>query len=158
MSFIFLVACPFFLLATSVGDLMCEEDWWPRGVPRIGAGGGLILFLVLPHFSLRRDGPKESDLDEAVTLALSVSDEDLEHIGSTALPGQLAKPVVERGGEHWKNNLRLRDYLRSDASARDRYAEARRAALANGERLIAYSARKQSALAELLAPSRAGTA
>lgn len=256
MFFIFLVVCPFFLLpslfayknkkanavlflignllllgllATSVGDLMSDEDWWPRGVPRIGAGGGLILFLVLLHFSLQRDGPKESDLDEAVTLApydpawpeafeeerqrlhgiLGVSDEDLEHIGSTAVPGLLAKPVVdmmlglprypppeafinklvilgyqdmreanvpgrrflrlregqhfnlhivERGGEHWKNNLRLRDYLRSDASARDRYAEAKRAALANGERLIAYSAGKQPALAELLALSRAGIA
>ncbi len=215
-------------LASSAISLMSES----RGgfFPRIGAGSGLICWLVLLHFSLRRDAPRESDLDEPVTLApydaawpaafeterrricetLSVPPETLEHIGSTAVPGLLAKPVidlmlglprypppdevlsrltilgyqdmreagvprrrylrlresrafnlhvVERGGGHWVDNLRLRDHLRADAGARERYATAKQAALAAGhDRLLAYSAGKQATLAELLAASRPGPA
>jgi GrpB-like predicted nucleotidyltransferase (UPF0157 family) len=255
IGFIFLAAAPFFLLPTLVAfknrksnayaflganllllgglasssiSLMSDS---PGGFfPRIGAGSGLICWLVLLHFSLRRDAPKESDLDEPVTLAphdaawsaafeterrricetLSVPAETLEHIGSTAVPGLLAKPVidmmlglprypppdqiisrltilgyqdmreagvprrrflrlresrafnlhiVERGGEHWVGNLGLRDHLRADAGARERYATAKQAALAAGhDRLLAYSAGKKSALTELLAASRPGPA
>lgn len=133
--------------------------------------------------------------------------DSIEHIGSTAVPGLIAKPVidmmlamslppanqllsrlailgyenfgeagvegrvylrlrgerdfnlhiVERGGQHWANNLALRDLLRSDAGARARYAAAKRAALAaGGARLLSYSAAKHPAVAELLsaAPKR----
>jgi GrpB-like predicted nucleotidyltransferase (UPF0157 family) len=67
--------------------------------------------------------------------------------------------VVERGGEHWTSNLRLRDHLRADAGARERYAAAKQAAVANGgHRLLAYSAAKQAALSELLAATRPGAA
>jgi GrpB-like predicted nucleotidyltransferase (UPF0157 family) len=187
----------------------------------LGVIPGVILWLILLHFSLKKDAPKESALDEPVTLApydaawpaafeteqrrlrdtLSVTPDALEHIGSTAVPGLIAKPVVdmmlglprypppdevinrltilgyedmreanvpgrrflrlregqsfnlhivERGGEHWTNNLGLRDYLRSDAGARERYAAAKRAALEKGDRLLAYSAAKQAVLAELV--------
>jgi GrpB-like predicted nucleotidyltransferase (UPF0157 family) len=132
--------------------------------------------------------------------------DSIEHIGSTAVPGLIAKPVidmmlavpsfppapdlpsrleilgyenfgeagvegrlylrlrgesdfnlhiVERGGRHWANNLALRDLLRRDAGARARYAAAKRAALAQGgARLLAYSAAKHPAVAELLAAAQ----
>jgi GrpB-like predicted nucleotidyltransferase (UPF0157 family) len=257
--FILLAACPFFLLptlfayknekanaagflignlvllgllASGVGGLMIDDADSMRvsmPVPRVGVTGGLIIWLVLLHFSLRRDGPRESDIDERVTLApydaawpaafenerqrlceiLAVPPEVLEHIGSTAVPGMLTKPVVdmmlglprypppdefvnrltilgyqdmreanlpgrrylrlregrpfnlhivERGGEHWINNLRLRDHLRADASARERYAAAKQQALEKGDRLLAYSAAKQGVLSELLAATRPAAA
>ena len=188
----------------------------------LGIVPGVIFWLILLHFSLKKDAPKDSALDEPVTLspydaawpaafaaerqriceALSLPPEALEHIGSTAVPGMLAKPVVdmmlglprypppddvitrltilgyedmreanvpqrrflrlretqsfnlhivERGGEHWNNNLRLRDYLRSDDYARESYAAVKRAALRQADRLLAYSAAKQPALTKLIA-------
>ena len=134
--------------------------------------------------------------------ALELPRDSIEHIGSTAVPGLVAKPVVDmmlgvpryppldttvsrlvilgyadcgeagvagrrylrvregqsfnlhiiqRDGPHWTNNLRLRDYLRIDAMARARYVTAKRKALADGDRLLAYSAAKQPALTTLLA-------
>jgi len=63
--------------------------------------------------------------------------------------------IVELGGTHWNDNLALRDLLRRDAGARERYAAAKQAALAAGEsRLLAYSAAKHSAVAELLSTAR----
>jgi GrpB-like predicted nucleotidyltransferase (UPF0157 family) len=166
------------------------------------------------------------DLDEPVSLAqhdaswsgtfelerarlaktLDLPPDSFEHIGSTAVPGLIAKPVidmmlgmsslppahdllsrlqilgyenfgeagvqgrvylrlrgerdfnlhlVERGGAHWINNLALRDLLRRDADARQRYTAAKQAALATGgARLLAYSAAKQPAIAELLSATR----
>jgi GrpB-like predicted nucleotidyltransferase (UPF0157 family) len=134
--------------------------------------------------------------------ALSLSDASIEHIGSTAVPGLVAKPTVDlmlgtdalppapatvttlenlgyrsfgevgvpgryyfrlRGpasvnlhlvrhlGEHWTSNLALRDYLRSDADARSRYAAAKRAAVASGARtLLAYSDAKADEVARLV--------
>jgi GrpB-like predicted nucleotidyltransferase (UPF0157 family) len=134
--------------------------------------------------------------------ALELQPDCIEHIGSTAVPALIAKPVidmmlavpslpparhlvsrletlgyenlgtagvegrvylrlrggcafnlhiVERAGRHWANNLALRDFLRRDAGARERYAAAKLAALAQGgARLLAYSAAKHSAVAVLL--------
>ncbi|MBK8229510.1 MAG: GrpB family protein [Candidatus Eisenbacteria bacterium] len=133
---------------------------------------------------------------------LGVSPENVEHIGSTAVPGLPAKPIldlmlgvddlaarpgdhdaltrlgyeamgeagvpgrlyfrcrgkhptnlhlVQKNGIHWVNNLALRDYLRESADARDRYARAKRHALAGGARtLLAYSAAKAATTEELL--------
>ena len=134
----------------------------------------------------------------------------IQHIGSTAVPGLISKPVIDimlgvgkwpapdpfitrmgligyenlgeagipgriylrrrdlhsfnahlvlRGGEHWTNNLALRDLLRSDAGARERYATAKKAALELGRgRLLAYSSAKQSIVSDLLAVARAAEA
>jgi len=186
----------------------------------------LALWLVLLHFSLRRDPPTPEALDEPVTLAehdpgwsaafsaesvriaatLSLPEGTIEHIGSTAVPGLRAKPVVDmmlgvakypprdllsrlqilgyenlgeagvpgrvylrqrggardfnlhvvqRDGEHWKNNLALRELLRADLSARTRYAERKTRALGSGgAHLREYSAAKEALLGELLAQAR----
>jgi GrpB-like predicted nucleotidyltransferase (UPF0157 family) len=197
------------------------------GAPVPGVVGSVIWWLCLLGFSLKRDAPSPGALDEPVTLAeydprwpaafeaersriceaLELAPESIAHIGSTAVPGLLSKPVVdlmlgvpryppiesavsrlvilgyqdlgeagvagrrylrmrettsfnvhvvERGGEHWTNNLHLRDYLRRDADARERYAGAKRAALASGDNLLAYSAAKRPAIVQLIAASRPG--
>ena len=126
----------------------------------------------------------------------------IEHIGSTAVAGLLAKPVVDlmigvpsfeatgaieaalrhagyealgpagvegrlyfrkrrgaacnahvvvHGGPLWWANLAFREHLRASATARDRYAAAKQAALAAGHgRLLAYSAAKSAVVAALL--------
>ena len=191
-----------------------------------GVALALVTWLVLLHFALRKDPPDGEALDEEVALVahdpawapafeaerariartFDLAADSIEHIGSTAVAGLTAKPVidmmlgvtslppagdllsrleilgyenlgeegvpgrvylrlrgardfnlhiVERGGTHWTNNLALRDLLRHDAAARERYAAAKQAALANGgTRLLAYSAAKHSAVAELLSVAR----
>jgi GrpB-like predicted nucleotidyltransferase (UPF0157 family) len=191
-----------------------------------GAAAALVTWLLLLHLSLRKDVPGDEVLDEDVTLVphdparaeqfdaersrlartFALPADSIEHIGSTAVPGLVAKPVVDvmlgvaalpphrdllsrleilgyenlgeagvpgrvylrlrgernynlhivgRGGEHWTNNLALRDHLRRDAAARARYGAAKQAALAaGGARLLGYSAAKHSAVAELLSTAR----
>lgn len=131
----------------------------------------------------------------------------IEHVGSTAVPGLLGKPIVDiqigvpsfpppttvsqalermgyenlgeagvpgrmywrlrsvrsfnvhvvrMGGEHWRNGLALREYLRASAAARARYAEAKRAAVAAGAvSLLAYSQAKNDIVASLLSQAQA---
>jgi GrpB-like predicted nucleotidyltransferase (UPF0157 family) len=197
-----------------------------RGAPFLGVAGSLITWLVLIGISLKRDAPPAQALDESVILvpydttwprtfeaerqrvcdALELSTDAIEHIGSTAVPCMVAKPIIDlmlgvpnyppvdtvvsrlvilgyqdmgeagvphrrylrlreqpsfnmhivaRDGEHWTNNLRLRNYLRRDAGARERYAAAKQAAIAAGHtQLLAYSKAKQDVLAELVTASR----
>ena len=192
------------------------------GFPRIGAVPALIIWLLLLHFSMRRDPPTPEALDETVELkaydpawpesfakerqrianSLSLAEETIEHIGSTAVPGLEGKPVIDmmlgtpafppprellsrlailgyenlgeanvpgriylrlregvafnlhvmqRGGELWTNNLAIRELLRRDPDARARYAAEKRKAVKDaGDHLLAYSAAKDPALAELL--------
>ena len=127
---------------------------------------------------------------------------DIQHIGSTAVPGLVAKPVIDlmagvakypppssftsalallgyaalgeagvpgrayfrlraassfnlhlvrNGGEHWRNNIMLRDYLRKSAAAREQYAQAKAAALSTaGSTLLSYSIAKAAVVATLL--------
>ncbi len=192
--------------------------------PRIPLpGGALLWWLVMLGLALRKDKLRPEAIDEHVVLVpyddswpqsfehqrqrlagtLSLPAESFEHIGSSAVPGLVAKPVidmmlgvaslervhdalsrlgilgyenfgeagvpgriylrlrgdrsfnlhiVERGGSHWANNLAMRDLLRRDAGARERYAAGKQAALAGaGNRLLAYSAAKQPLIEELLA-------
>ena len=135
---------------------------------------------------------------QRLTAALPITPAHLEHIGSTAVPGLLAKPtldlmlglpsypppttlitalaalgyeslgeagVPERhylrlrtslsanlhlvlyNGSHWRNNLALRDYLRANPAACERYAQAKQAALASG---LSYSAAKAAVVCDLL--------
>ena len=63
--------------------------------------------------------------------------------------------AVQFGGEHWTSNLLLRQYLRSSAAARERYALAKLAALDTGAtRLVAYSSAKASVVEQLIAEAR----
>lgn len=130
----------------------------------------------------------------------------LQHIGSTAVPGLIAKPVidimlgvrgwpppekllagltglgyenlgeagvpgriylrrradrefnahvVERNGTHWTHNLALRDHLRAESAAREKYATAKIAAMTRGGgKLLAYSEAKAEAVAELIRAAR----
>jgi GrpB-like predicted nucleotidyltransferase (UPF0157 family) len=64
--------------------------------------------------------------------------------------------AVEPNGALWRENLLLRDYLRSHASVAERYARAKRAAWDAGARtLLAYSAAKADHVATLLAAAKA---
>lgn len=144
-----------------------------------------------------------SRLADALLLPLS----QIEHIGSTAVPGLLSKPIldiqvgvlpfppaadaisalaesgyaahgeagvpgrlyftarravpfnvhiVSHGGEHWRNNLMLRQHLRTSEAARERYAAVKLAALSSGATtLLAYSAAKAPLISELLAEALA---
>jgi GrpB-like predicted nucleotidyltransferase (UPF0157 family) len=186
----------------------------------------VAVWLALLHAAVSKDSPAAEELDEPVELVdhdaswaqafaaeharlvgvLAIAPDTLEHIGSTAVPGLPAKPVidlmlgvtrldrtlelvsrlqilgyqnmgeagvpgrvnlrqrgdrdfnlhiVELGGRHWVDNLALRELLRTDVQARDRYAAAKKEALAAGAtRLLAYSSAKQPVLAELLARAR----
>jgi GrpB-like predicted nucleotidyltransferase (UPF0157 family) len=65
--------------------------------------------------------------------------------------------VVALGGIHWRSNLALREYLRSDPAARARYAAAKQAAMSAGaDMLLAYSREKAATIAELLAKALGG--
>jgi GrpB-like predicted nucleotidyltransferase (UPF0157 family) len=65
--------------------------------------------------------------------------------------------VVVRGGKLWNDSLALRDYLRGDAAARERYAAAKIAAITKGAgRLLGYSEAKQEIMAELIAKAQRG--
>lgn len=142
-----------------------------------------------------------------ITQALAVAEADLEHIGSTAVTGLAAKPIVDlmlgakdwppspelvegicrlgyeplgeagvsgrlyfrlrspieanlhvvhKGGYHWVNNLALREYLQCNQAARERYAQAKVQAIASGATsLLAYSAAKAAAVAQLLKEAQA---
>ena len=59
--------------------------------------------------------------------------------------------LVKLGGEHWTNNLALRELLRTDSAARERYSKAKEAALhSSGGRLVGYSAAKAEIMSSLL--------
>lgn len=67
----------------------------------------------------------------------------------TALSANLH--VVLYHGDHWRNNLALRDYLRATPAACERCPQAKRAAVANGATtLLSYSAAKAQVVSELL--------
>ncbi|MEO8181727.1 MAG: GrpB family protein [Deltaproteobacteria bacterium] len=77
----------------------------------------------------------------------------LEHFGSTAVPGTLAKPVVDIlvvptdnlavvswQGTHWRNNLAIRDFLRANPHVAAGCGAVKRQAWAGGATaLLAYS-------------------
>ena len=89
-----------------------------------------------------------------------------ENLGEAGVPGRVYlrrradrhfnAHIVQRGGDHWNNNIALRDYLRGDARAREKYAASKIAALTKGSgRLVAYSAAKSDTMNELIAAARA---
>jgi GrpB-like predicted nucleotidyltransferase (UPF0157 family) len=134
----------------------------------------------------------------------------IEHIGSTAVPGLAAKPIVDlmigvhdftsadrivaklcllgyeylgeagvpgrlylrkrsardfnahivlHGGDHWSNNLAIRDYLRADAREREHYEARKKDIVQSGAvTLLDYSERKSDFIAGLLERAKAWSA
>lgn len=58
--------------------------------------------------------------------------------------------VMQMEGEHWRNNLAMRNYLRRNADAASAYADVKRSAAAVTERLVDYSQRKSAFMEKLL--------
>jgi GrpB-like predicted nucleotidyltransferase (UPF0157 family) len=129
---------------------------------------------------------------------------EIEHIGSTAVPGLASKPVidiligvdpadvdpvarqiaaagyedlgeagvpgrrhlrrravqaynvhiVELGGQLWRDNLAVREFLRAHPAEAARYADAKRHAIASAPTLLAYSDRKSAFVRDLVRRSR----
>ncbi len=89
-----------------------------------------------------------------------------EDLGEAGVPGRICfrkrtklrafnVALVEEGGAHWRENVALRDYLRAHPEEAAKYAEAKRAAVAGGARmLVAYSDGKKGVLDNLLAVAR----
>jgi len=65
--------------------------------------------------------------------------------------------LVLRGGDHCRRNLALREHLRRSPTARQRYTEAKQAALASGPKtLLAYSAAKADIIVALVQEALVG--
>jgi len=82
-------------------------------------------------------------------------------LGEAGVPGRLyfrkRHPIsvnlhiVQKNGEHWTNNLAIRDYLRTNDIARDAYSRAKYQAIADGAcTLLSYSAAKAEFVRGLL--------
>jgi|SRR5579859_285271 len=89
-----------------------------------------------------------------------------EYLGEAGVPGRLYfrkrgiqsfnLAIVVFGGHHWKDNLLLRDYLRSDRAAAAEYEREKRQAIADGAAmLLAYSQAKDDCISRLVARARA---
>lgn len=87
-----------------------------------------------------------------------------EHLGEAGVPGRehlrrrqgqhANVHVVERDSALFRDGLLLRDHLRHDAAARERYASVKRRAAQEAPTLLAYSARKASVVSTLLEEAR----
>lgn len=89
-----------------------------------------------------------------------------EDLGEAGVPGRISfrkrtklrafnVALVEEGGAHWRDNVALRDYLRSHPDAAAKYAEAKRAVVAAGARtLLAYSEAKRGVFGEMVSDAR----
>ena len=89
-----------------------------------------------------------------------------EDLGEAGVPGRICfrkrtalrafnLALVEEGGSLWRDNLALRDYLRTHPEDAAAYAAAKRAAFAGGgTTLLAYSTAKAPALAGLTEKAR----
>jgi len=145
-------------------------------------------------------------LANEVDVALGDLKGSIEHVGSTAIAGMVAKPIidlmigvetpsviesvaarlravgwddlgeagvagrryfrrrlseaanlhlVQRGGEHWINNLALRDYLRAHPDEALTYGRLKQEIVMQGHRrLLAYSAHKGAHMSALVAKAR----
>jgi GrpB-like predicted nucleotidyltransferase (UPF0157 family) len=65
--------------------------------------------------------------------------------------------AIEHGSPTWRANVLFRDFLRADAHAAERYAEAKRSAARDAPSLLAYSARKARKIEELLRQAGVGS-
>lgn len=74
-----------------------------------------------------------------------------DYLRSHVEPAEANVHVVQYESGLWNDNLALRDYLRRDAAARERYAQAKRDAMREAPNLLAYSAHKAAVVARLVA-------
>jgi GrpB-like predicted nucleotidyltransferase (UPF0157 family) len=80
--------------------------------------------------------------------------EDRRYLRKRAADQDFNAQVVEYGSPTWDANVLFRDYLRSDAEAAQRYANAKRAAARTAPMLLAYSTLKNPIIEDMLRRAR----
>jgi GrpB-like predicted nucleotidyltransferase (UPF0157 family) len=142
-------------IATSLHDLEAKvEHVGSTAVPDLEAKPIIDLLVGLSS---------QRDIDQAASRLSAAGWQDFGEAGVTGrrymgTRGAAAFNIhiVLIDGEHWVNNLVLRDYLRSHPAEVGEYAAAKRAALGAGHtRLLAYSAAKANQTAVLLSKAKA---
>jgi GrpB-like predicted nucleotidyltransferase (UPF0157 family) len=97
-------------------------------------------------------------------MATRIGELGYEALGEAGVPGRIHLrrrgarsfnvSVVPLDSDLWRDNLRFRDYLRTNPEARQRYAEAKRRAVDAGHTsLLDYSDSKSSTVEQLIADS-----
>jgi len=200
-------------VGTSYGVAMHNKPLVPTRARARGTAAALggAMSLIDEPVSLSAYDPQwplaAADEISRIVEVLRVPRPNIEHIGSTAVRGLIAKPildvmlgvpsyppseplqlaieqlgyeglgeagvprrlyfrkrdfpaanlhVVEHGGSHWEHNIAMREFLRKNIQARQRYADAKVRAITSGAvTLIAYSAAKSALIEELLAQATA---
>ncbi len=116
------------LIAKPTVDIMLGSDTWP---PPKDVGESIV--------GLGYDSLGEAGVPERLYFRLRS-------------PNSVNLHVVRFNGGHWRSNIVLREYLRRNSGARNRYANAKRTAFSCGAKsLLVYSDAKAPMVATLLA-------
>jgi GrpB-like predicted nucleotidyltransferase (UPF0157 family) len=160
------------------------SDWnsaWPRRAKALIAELTTVLGagVRIEHFgSTSVEGVKAKpvidlmigtrEADEVDVIAAALVKNGFTDLGEAGVQGRRALrlrseddiniAIVRLGGEHWINNIAIRDYLRSHPAERARYSALKEEIVQSGaDRLLAYSDRKAAFMAAMLADAIAST-
>ena len=142
------------ILQALAEDVLGIEHFGSTAVPGLAAKPIIDILVGLKQYPMQ---------DHAVNCLKCVG---YECLGEAGVPGRLyfrkRHPIafnitaVEYNGTLWKDNLLLRDYLRSHSEERQRYEQHKRAVIAAGHhQLLAYSEQKAAIVADLLQQAKA---
>lgn len=141
-------------LATALGDRLRDiQHFGSTAVPGLSAKPLIDILVALAEWP-----PATRDRDMLAALGY-------EDFGEAGVPGRIYLrrrskhgtnlALVEHGGALWRDNLLLRDYLRSHPHAAQEYGQLKSAIWLAGERdLLAYSSAKAGAVSALLEAAR----